>query len=266
VGKGRIGVIIDGHTILLLNAYHDGELSTLEMLAMQKRLAAEPELRAFAEELGILSVRLEALRATDSVPQNLRDKIFSEIGLSEEARVVQIPKPRKSRPFTWMAMAASLVLGIGLGAWVAGPLSPWPFQREPSIADMVFAAHLRGLAASQPFDIASSDRHVVKPWFNGRTTIAPTAPDLASDGFPLIGGRIDIVRDMAVPTLVYRHDRHVISVTVIASTPEVGDGEEVHDGSMMQRFVAGNLTYLAVSDLNGTDLGKFMTLLKKAVR
>jgi anti-sigma factor RsiW len=150
----------------------------------------------------------------------------------------------------------------------AGLRNPWrhgfPLDRPeiPAAGEAVLAGHLRGLAAPQPFDIASSDRHVVKPWFNGRTTIAPDAPDLADQGFPLVGGRIDIVGGAPVPTLVYRKDRHVISVTVVPAADGAGPGEERRDGSTIERWRIGDLTYWVVSDLNLRDLRAFVDLFR----
>lgn len=101
---------------------------------------------------------------------------------------------------------------------------------------------------------------MVKPWFNGRTIIAPDAPDLSERGYPLVGGRIDIVDGKPVPTLVYRHDRHVISVTVVPATGDAPAGEERRDGTFIERWSAGDLTYWAVSDLNARDLRSFVAL------
>ncbi len=129
-------------------------------------------------------------------------------------------------------------------------------------AEAVLAGHLRGLAAPQPFDIASSNRHVVKPWFNGRTTVAPPAPDLAEQGFPLAGGRIDIVGGKPVPTLVYRHDQHVISVTVVPSAAGGFAGEEHRDGSTIERWTSGDLSYWVVTDLDPGELRAFTELFR----
>lgn len=250
----------DDDTLLLLSAYTDGELSPGEVLAMERRLAAEPGARAAAQRLRGLSAALGASLAAPPVPESLRGRVIQQIGFAD-------PPPDRawggssgdSWRGSWQALAATLLLGLAGGA----TLGSLAYFRRPETAatdTAVLAGHLRGLAAPQPFDIASSDRHVVKPWFNGRTTIAPEAPDLADRGFPLIGGRIDIVAGSPVPTLVYRRDRHVISVTAVPAAGGPPAGEERRDGSTIERWTLGDLTYWAVSDLNARDLRGFAGL------
>ena len=120
-------------------------------------------------------------------------------------------------------------------------------------------------AASRRLSPSTSPRPTAtwsSPWFNGRTTVAPDAPDLAEQGFPLVGGRVDIVGGAPVPTLVYRKDRHVISVTVVPGADGPGPGEERRDGSTLERWRLGDLTYWAVSDLNLRDLRAFGDLFR----
>src|SRR5260221_9630446 len=88
-------------------------------------------------------------------------------------------------------------------------------SRTDLVRDGIVDAHIRSLMASQPIDVASSDRHTVKPWFNGRIPQAPRVVDLAKEDFPLVGGRIDVVGELPVPTLVYGHRKHLISLTAI---------------------------------------------------
>src|SRR6202000_2989297 len=79
--------------------------------------------------------------------------------------------------------------------------------------DAAVAGHVRALAAGTPFDVASSDRHTVKPWFAGKVTFAPQVVDLADKGFPLVGGRVDVIDGRTAATLVFRHDKHIVSLT-----------------------------------------------------
>jgi anti-sigma factor RsiW len=84
-----------------------------------------------------------------------------------------------------------VVLALALGSastWIG--LRP---ATDDHVAESVVDSHMRGLMAQQPADIASSDRHTVKPWFNSRIPQSPQVIDLGKDGFPLIGGRVDVV-------------------------------------------------------------------------
>ncbi len=272
----------DDETLLLLSAYADGELSPGEVLAMERRLAADPDARALAERLRDLSATLRRPLAGPPAPESLRARVIEQIGFTD-------PPPSRGRLGDPLGTRLGSWVGTWVGTWVEAWLESWRRSRQalaatllvglvggaalgggivyldrpdgaPDTGAAVLAGHLRGLAAPQPFDVASSDRHVVKPWFNGRTTLAPEAPDLSDKGFPLVGGRVDIVGGTPVPTLVYRRDRHVISVTVVPAADGPGAGEERRDGSTLERWRLGDLTYWAVSDLNRRDLRAFADL------
>lgn len=247
--------MIDDQTRLLLGAYHDGELSTGEALAMERRLAAEPELRAAYERLGALSQTLRAIPPW-TMPPTLPARVAQAL-----ASTVRIARPRGGPG--WQAMAATLLAGLAVGGLIgAGGMYLGRPSGPEATLDAIVAGHLRALAAPEPFDIASSNRHVVKPWFNGRTTLAPDAPDLTPQGFPLTGGRIDIVDGRTVPTLVYHRDRHVISVTIVPRTKNAEAGEDHVGGSTVEHWSVGDLTYWVTSDLNQADLRSFVQLFR----
>lgn len=248
----------DDETFLLLSAYRDGELSPGETLDMERRLASDPALRAMAERLGALSGALKDALASPPAPAALRARVVRQLGFADAP---SRPPWRASR--SWQSLAAMLLIElVGGGVIGSGATYLAGGQGMDTTADAVLAGHLRGLVAPQPFDIASSDRHVVKPWFNGRTTIAPQAPDFARQGFPLAGGRIDVVGGKAVPTLVYRHDQHVISVTIGPRTARAPTGEDLRDGSTIAHWSAGDLTYWVVSDLDPGELHRFVALFR----
>ncbi len=246
----------DDKTHLMLAAYLDGELSPAEAIDMELRLDGDPVLRRLRDDLAGLSRAVRPLLAEPPVPEGLSARIAQRL---DEVAVV----PTRREPKPWRAMAAMLLIGLlaggalGYGLSLAGQAS----RSQDRVLDALYAGHLRALAAPQPFDIASSDRHVVKPWFNGRTSIAPDAPDLGPDGFALAGGRIDIVDGEKVPTLVYRRREHVISVTVVPrkEAPDVAALAR-REGSNVERWDAGDLTYFAVSDLNRAELRQFATI------
>jgi anti-sigma factor RsiW len=130
------------------------------------------------------------------------------------------------------------------------------------VAQHLVSDFARAEIAGQPFDVASSDRHTVKPWLANRTTVSGTIVDLAPEGFPLIGGRVTIVDRVPTPTLVYRHNEHVVAVTelpIAAKGARGGTGGvETIDGYHVARWTDANLAYVAVSDMDEKALDEFV--------
>ncbi|GGE12480.1 membrane protein [Aureimonas endophytica] len=244
---------------MLLAAYLDGELSPGELVAFEARLADESALRRDCEDLAALSGAVRRSLAETPVPAGLGARLAEGLGAAEPVPPRQVPR--------WLPLAAVLLIGLfagGLLGYGAGLRheAGGGLSAEGAAIDAIYAGHLRGLAAPQPFDIASSDRHVVKPWFNGRTVIAPDAPDLAPEGFPLAGGRVDVVGGEKVPTLVYRRREHVISVTILPRRDEAEAAPPRRAGSTIERWDVGDLSYFAVSDLNAVELRQFAQLFR----
>jgi anti-sigma factor RsiW len=238
---------------LLVHAYADGELDPANALALERRIAAEP---ALAEELK----RVEALRQTlrerlprEAPPPHLRARIEAQVGLS-----------RRSAPPSWRALAASAVLAavIGSGAtWLVVGSSP-----TDTVAEAVAANHMRALLAAQATDVTSTDRHTVKPWFNSRIAQAPRVVDLSAEGFPLVGGRVDVIGRRPVPTLVYRHRQHLISVTALPVSEGAAAlrAPKTIEGYGLQHWVDDGVAYWVASDLGAKDLDSFVKAFRTA--
>ena len=147
------------------------------------------------------------------------------------------------------ALAASLFLVIG------------PMSDRTSIGDQVIASHVRSLLVDHLTDVASSDRHTVKPWFNGKIDFAPPVVDLAREGYPLAGGRVDYIGGRVVAALVYKRQSHVINLFVWPSSSDATTATlrtaSSRDGYNMENWRAGGLTFWAVSDGNAGDLARF---------
>jgi anti-sigma factor RsiW len=158
-----------------------------------------------------------------------------------------------------LAAASVLVAVMASGTtW----LTVRPLQTET--AEMVVADHLRALMAPQPTDVSSTDRHTVKPWFNGRVTQAPKVVDLTREGFPLIGGRVDVIGRVPVPTLVYRHNQHLISLTAIPATGVNAPARRAVAGFNVLEWSDNDVRYWAVSDLGTADLDSFAKAFREA--
>jgi len=120
---------------------------------------------------------------------------------------------------------------------------------EEDWQEAILASHLRATMSGHVIDVASSDRHTVKPWFDGKLAFAPEVIDLAPQGFPLVGGRIDVIDFQPVPTLVYRAGKHLVSVTAIPGGARLLPPAERDDrGFHTISWNAGSVLYVAVSD------------------
>jgi anti-sigma factor RsiW len=236
--------------LLLVHAYVDGELDPANALALERRMAANPALAAERARLEALRTALREKFPREAVPPGLRQRVERSVGMG--GRQVGT---------SWRAMAASVMLAL-----VVGSGGTW-FALQPAgnrVAAEAVDSHMRALMATQQVDVVSSDRHTVKPWFNGRIPQAPRVLDLAQDGFPLVGGRIDVIGGTPVPTLVYRHRQHVISLLAIPASGRGGAAPRAINGYNLAGWTADGTAYWAVSDLAAADLEKFAQLFRSA--
>jgi anti-sigma factor RsiW len=236
---------------LLVHAYVDGELDPANALEVERQIAADPALAAERERIEALRRAIAERLPREAAPAGLAHRIEVALGLRSA------PTRAASHP-SWRALAASVAVAafVGSGAtWLA--ISPGPTD-----ADMAVANHVRALMAPQPVDVGSSDQHTVKPWFNGRIPEAPRVVDLASEGFPLVGGRVDVIGHTPVPTLVYRRRQHLISLSEIPAGRTMPAGQIA--GYNIVSWTDGGVAYLAVSDVAPADLNAFAKAFRAA--
>ncbi len=227
---------------LLLQAYCDGELDPASALAFEQRMAADASLKARYDQLIALRSVLRALPLDDE-PPSLRARIE---GTFDNER------PRR-RNRSWQALAAAAVFGAILASTVM--LARDRYNLRLQTAQQVVANHIRSLLAPQPFDVASSDRHTVKPWFTTRIPESPQVVDLAGQGFPLVGGRVDVIGRDPVATVVYRHGAHTVSLTTLRLGQSIPAATIA--GYNVRSWSEGDFAYVAVSDLPAEDLAAF---------
>jgi anti-sigma factor RsiW len=257
---------------LLVHAYVDGELDPAHALELERALAADPALAAERERIATLRSVIRERLPPVAAPAGLTRRIEAAIANTSEAsffprlfsRGVSVRGLASSSP-SWRALAASVMLALALGSgstWLAVRQTLNP--AEP-IADMVVASHIRALMAPQPADVPSSDRHTVKPWFNGRVSEAPRVVDLGNEGFPLVGGRVDVIGRVPVPTLVYRRRQHLISLYAIPNekAPEISAPQAIA-GYNILTWKENGTVYWAVSDVATSDLEAFAKAFREA--
>jgi anti-sigma factor RsiW len=254
---------------LRLNAALDGELDAANALAFERDLAADPALAAEYRELEAVRTAVRRHAPRESSPKALIDSVLALADAGKPAEPTNVvplaPKARPSRVANWLPIAASFaVLGFAAGVGLTALQSAGPSQ---AIADGLVSDYARAAIAGQPFDVASSDRHTVKPWLAGRTTVSADIIDLAPQGFPLAGGRVSVVDRVPAPTLVYRHNEHMVAVTELpldARGARGADGIANVDGYHVARWTDANLAYVAVSDMDEKTLAEFVAVFRAA--
>jgi anti-sigma factor (TIGR02949 family) len=208
------------------------------------RFERERRLRAAVQ------AHLTPLRAPERLRSNVRAMLRTQAKRAQRRRT-WLP--------TWAATAAALILGVA-GGW---QLATWRAPRGDGsdLATEVVASHVRSLEAAHLTDIASSEHHTVKPWFAGKLDFSPPVPDFTTQGFPLIGGRLDYLGERQVAALVYGRRQHVINLFVWPSRDSGAAPSPVsHRGYHAVHGTAGGMAYWAISDLNEAELSQFAHL------
>ncbi len=253
---------------LRINAALDGELDAANALAFERDLAADPALADEHRELEAVRDAVRRHAPREIAPKALVDSVLALADAGEPARptnVVPIP-PRAwtSRLGNRLPIAAAFA-ALGFAAGV-GLMALWSPSASRAIADGLVSDYARAAIAGQPFDVASSDRHTVKPWLAGRTTVGADIVDLGPQGFPLAGGRVSVVDRVPAPTLVYRHNEHMVAVTELPLDAPAArsEGIETIDGYHVARWKDAKLAYVAVSDMDAKTLAEFAAAFRAA--
>jgi anti-sigma factor RsiW len=233
----------------LLHAYTDGELDLVHTLEMEQHLDGCPACVRACDEIRALRAALQAGLPRFELPGTLQPRVRAALRQGE----------RRSRLPRLAALAASLaVLALGLAA--AFLLYQSPSTRDRLVQEVI-SSHIRSQMAEHLLDVPSSDRHTVKPWFQGKLDFSPTVPDLSADGFVLAGGRLDYLNGRTVAALVYRRRQHVINLlTWPTKDADMRPQSESRQGYHVVHLRQGGTSWWAVSDLNAEELMEFARL------
>ena len=118
------------------------------------------------------------------------------------------------------------------------------------------SSHVRSLQPGHLTDVQTTNQHIVKPWFNGRIDFSPPVPELADQGFPLAGGRLDSIDGKTVAAIVYHRRLHTVNLFVWPAK-DAAERSFVKDGFAVKEWSRNGLRFAAVSDIPPAELQHF---------
>lgn len=234
-----------------LDAFVDGELDFAGQLEIERRLQDDAGLRA---RVGALRQWRETLRERadyHTVPVGLRERVAALVATPPRRSagdVLSIRWTRGPALAAALALIALLALAFGLARWQAAP--------DDRLMNEVVASHVRSTLGQHLVDIASSERHTVKPWLSSKLDFSPPVYALPLPGSVFLGGRVDYLDARPVATLVYRQGEHVVNAFVWPTTVADSDAAfSAQRGYQLAHWSRAGMTHWVISDLNREEFG-----------
>lgn len=250
---------------ILMHGHLDGELELGRALELERHLEDCPRCAPEYATLRALRSRVRDGAPRYQAPAELEERIRTALAREDSSSITSSAR----RPAT-ASRTPRWRLGIAAAAGIAAAmLAAIVLMRTASppgndLVQQVVASHVRSLMASHLLDVASTDQHTVKPWFDGKLDFSPPVTDFSRRGFPLIGGRLDYIDNRAVAALVSQHGKHVINVFM---WPDAGAAPTSitappRQGYNVEQIAIGGMNCYVVSDLNDAELKQFADLLR----
>ena len=238
----------------LLEAYLDDELDLVHSLAIEQHVESCADCSRRRDELKSLHDLLRAKLPRPAAPPELRDRVRSALR-RESGKVVAFPNQ-------WLAAAAVVAAALALLFLLKDTRVP---KSDSLVADAV-ANHIRSLQPGHLMDVASTDRHTVKPWIAEHVDYSPPVMDFADAGFPLAGARMDYMDDRTVAALVYNCRKHRINVFISPVANIEPERRATRDGFHVVVWCRAGMRYVFVSDLAEPELQAFSEMFREGVK
>ena len=236
---------------LLLGGLVDNELDAANVAMVEAHVARCEGCREQLERLQAVRNLLRSEGVRHSAPAALSRRIAS---------MPELAAPRASndnRLLRWLgpgvigALAASLAL-----------VTLMPPGADSVVEQEIVSSHVRSLQPGHLTDVQTTNQHIVKPWFNGRIDFSPPVPELADQGFPLAGGRLDSINGKTVAAIVYHRRLHTVNLFIWPAR-DAAERSFVKDGFTVKEWSRNGLRFAAVSDIAPAELQQFHKLFEQ---
>lgn len=248
----------------LMSAYLDQELDAGQALRMGEHLANCEACRIALTHAEELTAHIRQHATYHTAPATLRARIVADLAQKRPSRF-------STWPWAWINLGFS---GLSTAAFAVTLVL---YLNQPSATqifnDEVLASHFRSLTPGHLLDVVSSDHHTVKPWYAGKLDFSPPVVDLAAQGYPLLGGRLDYLAGRQVAALAYQHGKHIVNLYLYPENAGTADTSKTavkitagsSRGYQLMQWSAAGVHYVAVSDMNGTEMTQFANQIKASV-
>ena len=232
---------------LLLGGLVDGELDAANTALVEAHVARCDGCREELERLQAVRALLGGEGVRHSAPESLMKRVMTMPELAPKAA-------NENRISRWLAPAVGGALAASLA--MVSFVTP---ATTAAVDQEIVSSHVRSLQPGHLTDVQTTNQHIVKPWFNGKIDFSPPVPELADQGFPLIGGRLDSIDGKTVPAIVYKRRLHTVNVFVWPAK-DSGEHAVVKDGFAIREWSRNGLRFAAVSDIAAAELQQFERL------
>jgi anti-sigma factor RsiW len=237
----------------VVHGYLDGELDAVRAAEFERHLETCAECRASLERRESLRAQIRQADLYERASLSFREQIRQRLG--------HVPVVSRRRRFLMPAFAA---LALAAGIILAGSLITSRPARTRITAELI-DAHVRSLQPGHLTDVQSTDQHTVKPWFDGKLDFIPPVSDYSQQGFPLLGGRLDIIDGHSAAALIYGRRKHIINLFVWPNreTRPIAGGSGSRQGYNWSMWTSGDMQFCLVSDVSAADLGELKELIRR---
>ena len=246
-----------------LDAYVD------ESLPLQDRTAVEEHAQSCSTCAGEILARAQMKRATRLAAENFAQstafRMRPEFRRQIEKKMLKSRVPLWKTPFAWLAAGAIAMVLI---------LAPLLLHRESGrkqeIAELL-DVHIATLASTNPVDVVSSDRHTVKPWFQGKLPFTFNLPELQDSPYKLLGGKLVYLEQKPAAQLIFELHKHQLSVFITQESAEFNaTGSALVSGNVRgfstEIWTQAGLRYVVIGDAGAADVHTLGDLLRAAAK
>lgn len=237
-----------------VHGYFDGELDAVRSAEFERHLEVCDECRGSLEQMENLRSRMQKSSLSEHASPEFRQRIRRELGFGQQQTA--------KRSWRWL-MLPSFGLAAVVAVFLLALALVQPHTNAAQITAELVDAHVRALQPGHLTDVLSTDQHTVKPWFDGRLDFIPPVADFTDQGFPLEGGRLDVVDGHNVAALVYGRRKHTINLFVWPDKTSMSlfDSSGSRQGYNWLRWKSGDMRFCLVSDVSLADLRELKDLI-----